>query len=202
MSAEKDTREPIDVLYDIERQVTEIGELNPVSQLEPRIDPQPGSNRYELLRYIQDNEPVKTAELKSVTGTSTTRVLTTLYYTYAVDREQKDGGYEYSITELGEKIMSNSQQTLDESESKTEPETPWEDTPLNRGQYKLLNAIHEFDGHPAFDDVCKTISARISLSENSMKPYLSALADENMIGKTPKPKMYYVTEKGKKTLQS
>jgi len=201
-----DDREPIEVLYDIEKKIERVND-DPISALEPRIDPGPESNRYKLLEYISDNEPVSSGECESIAGESTTRALTTLYYNFAVDREMKNGSYEYTITPLGEKVLDGGQSTLSESDTGTDQDSdPWDGTPATKTTYYAIKCVAEADDAPRSVDITDEFERQSGStiqdsSTPAVSPYLTAAYKKGLVDRTPsQPYRYWLTEKGKDVL--
>jgi predicted transcriptional regulator len=210
MSSQTDDRDPIEVLYSIEEKVEEATNTDPIEKLSPRINPDKGTNRYKLLEYIRDNGWVEVSECKDLVGESTTRALTTLYYTYAVERRKNsDNKFEYNITPVGEKILSKSQQTLSDVDEKGEKENekrPWEAIGFPRLNYYALKCIYEANDAPRTSDINEEFLERSGATRSkpsgpTVSSYVSKLYNDGYVDRTPsQPYRYWLTDDGKEVL--
>jgi len=213
MNPEDDDREPIDVLYDIEEKVKDCGTADPLGQLQPRLGIDPDSVRWDVLEYVKNNPRCTVEDCKEAAGSSASRTLTTLYYSYMINRSGSRRRYVYTITSLGERVLSNpggeQQNTTNQgvdAVGKTEPD-PWEwYDDMRRVDYHALRALRDTDGHPTTKDMndlyLEYSDATPQEGTTAVSARMSDLYKSEYVDRTPdRPYVYWLTDKGKDVLE-
>lgn len=203
MKSEDETE---DALQRIERKVESIASDNPLSQLEPRLNPAPGSPRYQLLEYVRDAGPVTATDAEEVSDINVTREFTELFRAFALDREKNSyGNYEYEITVLGERVLDSEQTSLDDPVCESEPD-PWEGRPINESQYWAIQIIDDISDAPRSAEINELFVERAPVTHEKghgsvVTPYLTQIHRDGYVERTPtEPYRYWLTEKGKEVL--
>jgi len=210
-----DDREPIDVLYSIEKLLEGIDQKMAYELPDVRMNLT--ANRVEVLRFIDEHGPVSADEIKqNISQGSVTARVRELYDKYAVDREQRDGEYYYELSPIGERVandhsldeFSTESDGVDEQEEPEEAD-PWEFTPLTKSRYLALKAVCETKGNPkaaeANDLYCEYINADTEHYPSGARRIAGELSELNKtqyLNRAPnKPYRYWVTEEGKELLE-
>lgn len=210
LTPENDDRDPIDVLYDIERQIESAPNDNPLQELEIRNAPRPGTNKYEVLKQVANEGRVTAKDAKDVVGDSANRTLSALYYTYLIDRERRNGKYEYTLSDVGERYFESRQKDLESENNVVEDSNttkePWEDSEATEGEYWALVCVDDSDDAPRSVDLDEQFREISGLGGNhdssrSITPYLSTLYQKGLVDRTPnRPYRYWLTEEGSRVL--
>jgi len=163
-----------------------------------RISVDPGTKRYDVLWIVFESGPITAAEVADRLGKSATGVLTRLHDAFLIDRD----GDRYEVNDLGRDALNGGNQTLDDidsDESDDDPDAdPWDDTPLNRGQFTVLQAIADESGHPRTVDLIDAYAdAGFEASSSAVSARLKDLFDQGFVDRTPaRPYRYWVTDDG------
>ncbi|AFH22500.1 hypothetical protein OSG_eHP28_00040 [environmental Halophage eHP-28] len=173
---------------------------------EARMNVDPGTKRYDVLCIVFESGPITAGEVKTRLGKSATGVLTRLHDGFLIDR---DDGNRFTINDLGEAALNGGNQTLDDIDaapaagddpdsSDDDPADPWDDTPLNRGQFVVLQAIADESGHPRTVDLIDAYAdAGFEASSSAVSARLKDLFDQDFVARTPaRPYRYWITDDG------
>jgi len=201
-----DDREPIDVLYSIEQEVSNLSNERCLEDLEPRLNPDPGELTYKVLHYIKENGPITSTELGNQLDCLQSRILSRLYQTFLVDREPVGNQeFSYSITPVGEKALETEQVELINNGPQTVSTEPWVSTDLNRGEYyaiKLVNEHEDAPTPPEIEDRFQEYGYESNTDSLAVSARLSELKNTPYVDRTPhEPYRYWVTEEGKELLE-
>jgi hypothetical protein len=208
MKPDDDDRDAIDVLYDIEDQLSQAVGNGGLSDTNIRVSADPGTKRHELLCYIHDHGPCSLSDVRHIGGDATTRALRTLYDAFALNRKASDGGeFEYWVSDMGEALIESEQQTLSDTTEVEPAPDPWEEADITESEYRAVEVVKEASGAPQSSDVNDEFVSRSNVSKESGKgaaitPYLTNMYRDGYIDRTPtRPYHYWVTDKGKDLLQ-
>jgi len=194
LTPENDDRDPIDVLYDIEKKVN--AAHDPIAELEPRAQAKPETQIGTTLADIAEKQPAKNADLEVDTADSN---VTRLYKMYLVDREKDDGAYQYTVTPLGEKILNKHEYDW------VGDDAPWKTTELNKGQYYALKALEELNdatNEQLDKKYCELMAAKRRKDRMPrVSPRMTELFEMGLVNRTPgTPYRYWPTEEGLRVL--
>jgi len=213
MKPDNDNREPIEVLYDIERKIEE---SRSITELEPRTPVDVGTPRYDTLKCVRDRGPITVNGCDEHVDHAINKIsasATRLYRSYALNRSKNsDGEYMYAVTPLGKKMLQTEQQTLESScndaedagASDTPPE--WEGTGLTKHMYYALKALDNTNGNPTTADMADEFIRLTELTAESgssyrISPYMTRLKRDGYVDRTPnRPYHYWITERGRDAL--
>jgi len=179
---------------------------------EARMNVDPGTKRYDVLCIVFESGPITAGEVKTRLGKSATGVLTRLHDGFLIDRDDDN---RFTINDLGEAALNGGNQTLDDIGSDgghgnserhaeniksgaKEPADPWDETPLNRGQFVVLQAIADKSGHPRTVDLIDAYAdAGFEASSSAVSARLKDLFDQDFVDRTPaRPYRYWLTDDG------
>jgi hypothetical protein len=166
---------------------------------EARISVDPGTKRYKTLCIVFEDGPLDADAVADRLGKRASGVLTRLHDAFVIDRTA-DGRFE--INDLGRDALNGGNQTLDDiddDQPDADPDPdPWDDTPLNRGQYTVLQAIADASEHPKTTDIVDAYAdAGFEASSSAVSARLKSLFDDGMVDRTPaRPYRYWVTDDG------
>jgi len=173
-----------------------------------RMNVDPGTKRYEVLWIVFESGPITAADVEARLGKSATGVLTRLHDGFLIDR---DDGNRFTTNDLGEAALNGGNQTLDDidadpaadDDADDDPVDPWDSTPLNRGQFVVLQAIADESGHPKTVDLIDAYAdAGFEASSSAVSARLKDLFDQDFVGRTPaRPYRYWVTDDGDDLLE-
>jgi DNA-binding HxlR family transcriptional regulator len=198
-------KEPGQLLKEVHGMVKDLHESsNPLSDLEPRVDVEPETHYYKVLRTLDGDEHLPSSEIekRAGVGSATTRVLTTLYQSYMVDRVGEDQEYTYSLTALGQRALNgveSYEQTTVKSHTK-----PWENTNLNKVQYHALKCVGGSEDHLTSSEL-NEMFLNFGYTDHSegpaISPRLTYLFKHGYVDRTPtRPYRYWLAEKGEELL--
>jgi len=172
---------------------------------EARMNVDPGTKRYEVLCIVFESGPITAGEVKTRLGKSATGVLTRLHDGFLIDRDDDN---RFTINDLGRDALNGGNQTLDDIDadpaaddadsSDDDPGDPWDETPLNRGQFVVLQAIADESGHPKTVDLIDAYAdAGFEASSSAVSARLKDLFDQGFVDRTPaRPYRYWITDDG------
>lgn len=195
----------IELLEDIHEKVTgnDWGDLAGQDGV-PRWEPSQDEVAGEVLGVLADHERLDSDELsKRVNGTeSVSRVAIDLYRALLIERRTNGRTFSYEINEIGQSVVDS----WDEQTELIEKTGPWENTELNRAQYKVLKLIAEHSEHPMSKDINPEYLEKTGATESdkgyAVSSRLSQLYDGDYVDRTPeRPYRYWLTDKGKSTVQ-
>jgi len=165
---------------------------------EARISVDPGTKRYDVLWIVFESGPITAAEVADRLGKSATGVLTRLHDAFLIDRD----GDRYEVNDLGSDALNGGNQTLDDIDGDAAADDPaddpWDETPLNRGQFTVLQAIVDESGHPRTVDLLDAYAdAGFEASSSAVSARLKDLFDQGFVDRTPaRPYRYWITDDG------
>jgi len=126
--------------------------------------------------------------------------------------DKTDAG-RYTINDLGRDALNGGNQTLDDIDadpaaddadsSDDDPADPWDETPLNRGQFIVLQAIADESGHPRTVNLLDAYAdAGFEASSSAVSARLKDLFDQDFVDRTPaRPYRYWITDDGEALLE-
>lgn len=201
-STEADPRDIIDETLERVKRIEGMIE----QELQLRVNIKKGANTRDVLEHIAENGPSTSSDLDGIVS-NTTRALTTLYQGGYVNRNGQRP-YRYRISEKGRRALAKERAKEQASENQTEiaeattPSNPWDGTDLYPGQYRVLEAIDDYNGHPKSEHIKEYIEEEVEeLQASSAHPTLFAVFDEGYVDRTPsRPYRYWLTEKGRRIL--
>ena len=169
-----------------------------------RMNVDPGTKRYEVLEHIRHDGPLSHAEISQRIQKSATGTIRRLFDGFLIDKT--DAG-RYTINDLGHDALNGGNQTLDDidadrvaddPDSSDDPADPWDETPLNRGQFTVLQAIADASGHPKTVDLLDAYAdAGFEASSSAVSARLKDLFDQGFVDRTPaRPYRYWITDDG------
>jgi Fe2+ or Zn2+ uptake regulation protein len=164
-----------------------------------RMNVDAGTKRYEVLQVIGHDGPLSHEEIATRIQKSATGTIRRLFDGFLIDKT--DAG-RYTINDLGQAALNGGNQTLDDidsDESDDDPDAdPWDDTPLNRGQFTVLQAIADESEHPRTVDLIDAYAdAGFEASSSAVSARLKDLFDQDFVGRTPaRPYRYWITDDG------
>lgn len=170
-----------------------------------RMNVDPGTKRYEVLEHIRHDGPLSHAEISQRIQKSATGTIRRLFDGFLIDKT--DAG-RYTINDLGRDALNGGNQTLDDIDadpaaddpdsSDDDPADPWDSTPLNRGQFTVLQAIADESGHPKTVDLIDAYAdAGFEASSSAVSARLKDLFDQGFVDRTPaRPYRYWITDDG------
>jgi len=177
---------------------------------EARMNVDPGTKRYDVLCIVFESGPITAGEVKTRLGKSATGVLTRLHDGFLIDRDDDN---RFTTNDLGEAALNGGNQTLDDIDadpaaddpdsSDDDPADPWDDTPLNRGQFVVLQAIADESGHPRTVDLIDAYAdAGFEASSSAVSARLKDLFDQDFVDRTPaRPYRYWITDDGEELIE-
>jgi len=140
-------------MSDAEKTLQEIADrterIEKTLQKEPRLVPDIDSTTFDVLEFVRDNPGCESGDI-TITDSNNTRILSTLYHSYLIDRDGTQP-YQYEISDLGESVYGQvtEQQTLT---SETEV-VPWAETELTRSYFIVLHLIRDLGPVVTVDDI-------------------------------------------------
>lgn len=164
-----------------------------------RMNVDPGTKRYEVLEHIRHDGPLSHAEISQRIQKSATGTIRRLFDGFLINKT--DAG-RYTINDLGRDALNGGNQTLDDIDADPaaddDPADPWDDTPLNRGQFTVLQAIADESGHPRTVDLIDAYAdAGFEASSSAVSARLKDLFDQGFVDRTPaRPYRYWITDDG------
>jgi len=173
-----------------------------------RMNVDPGTKRYEVLAVIGHDGPLSHDEIATRIQKSATGTIRRLFDGFLIDKT--DAG-RYTINDLGRDALNGGNQTLDDIDADPaagddpddDPADPWDSTPLNRGQFVVLQAIADASGHPKTVDLIDAYAdAGFEASSSAVSARLKDLFDQDFVDRTPaRPYRYWITDDGEAVIE-